>query len=483
MINQNNQPNRQLPEDNLQINISDDSDSDIHAPFEFSLFERVEAGFDNPNRDYASSMPVSKKSKNSSDKFIGPKQIIFISGWIDIRSIYQNYKECFYIRIFIGIILLYCLLRNNQNFLPLILFATLASFLYLIRYSYNLLINKKSHKRIKFIGWVELQLSLGYFIIFFGFTLVYTSYLSISYLPIFVLPYFIITFLIFMFKPEENAFLAQKNYCLIESFQFVLISIKILDPQIMNWNITLVLFMASAIYMTTLGLLLSVILSCSLFGFLYQDLEKWKLKSLIWMTTYYLFTGINYVYIVKGLIEFFDDDNVITRERIQCYIYYTSNDSEILASAAMMMVVFNLVFFFMHIFWKKDIIKYLSRIIFKKDLRKEVSLRKFKESFTFKVIQFSAVFFKRNNMKNLKENKHAKKLATEDDCIVCYSAIPNIMQEPCGHGGMCKECCLEYLKNEQKCMICRKNVKRLIVIEQDKETLNFHATAQIKLVI
>lgn len=473
--------NQQLPPNLPEIEFSNQTESDIEPPFEFSIFERVETGFDNSHREPLSSKEPSKKSATSSQKFTGPKEVIFVSGWIDINSIFRNYQETFYIRIIVGFVLLFCILRNNQNFFPLVFSAVLISFGYLVKNLISLVSNQKSHSRIKLICWIEVQLSLGLLIVFTGFALVYCSLVQVLYLPLFVLPYLLVTFAIFMFRSEDNAYLAQKNHCLIEAIQFLFIALKLVDPHVMNWNFTLVMFMTCAIYMTTLGLLLMVILSCSLFGFLYQNLERWKLKSLIWMTSYYLFTGINFVYIVKGLIEYYDDDNVITREQIHSYIYFFSKDAEILTTAAAMMIIFNFFFLGIHMLWKREIKKYLSRIIFKKDVRKEVSLRTFKDSFSFKVIQYSSIFFKRNSQKQKETPNKAKKIQGKEDCIVCFSATPGIMQEPCGHGGMCKECCLEYLKDEQNCMICRVRVKNILLIEQNPTDLNFYAVGQVKL--
>ena len=65
--------------------------------------------------------------------------------------------------------------------------------------------------------------------------------------------------------------------------------------------------MCIAIYLIVLGLLMSIILSCALFGFLYRDIESWKIKSLIWMTWYYLWNGIVFTYIIKGIVIYYEE--------------------------------------------------------------------------------------------------------------------------------------------------------------------------------
>ena len=78
-----------------------------------------------------------------------------------------------------------------------------------------------------------------------------------------------------------------------------------------NWDYTLIFFMAAAIYLTVLGMLLTIVLSCSLFGFLYTNLWKYKIKSLAWLTWYYLWSGLVYIYIIKGIIRFYNEDSFI----------------------------------------------------------------------------------------------------------------------------------------------------------------------------
>ena len=79
----------------------------------------------------------------------------------------------------------------------------------------------------------------------------------------------------------------------------------------MNWHYVLFYFMCISIYLMILGMLMSIILSCSLFGFLYRDIESWKIKSLIWMTWYYLWSGIVFIYLVKGFVIFYEEIDIM----------------------------------------------------------------------------------------------------------------------------------------------------------------------------
>ena len=460
------------------------------GPFEFSVFERVETNLEASSDRRAGSQKFSKDSVTSSVKYEATKEVIQVTGWVNINSIYLKYRNEFMIKILAAILLICSLKITHQRFWPLTSGLTLVSFFITLKYCYRLIQHRKSHMKLKYIYWIELQISLGYSVVMTGFFLYSIGYIVPCQIFYFVLPFMLIVFLIFVFNADDNIFLAQKSFCLLESIQFMMIAAKLSNPQLMNWNVCFVIYMAAAIYMTTLGLLLSIILSCSMFGFLYRDLESWKIKSLGWMTWYYLFSGLAYIYVIKGIMEFYEDDNIILTQKINSYVGFRSNTQEILLSSAGMLILFNSIALLMHLSWKKDIKNYLRKIIFRKDIRKEVSLRVFRKNFSFKVIQHSAVFFKREDPSNSVVKFNVTPLDTKsqistkeimEECLICYDNMPNIMFEPCGHGGVCKKCAIEYVKDNDKCMIGRTKIERMIVIEYDKKDKCYIATGEIKL--
>ena len=394
--------------------------------------------------------------------------------------------------------LLACLWHNGQNFWPLALLFCIINFIHVIKNVYYLVIHRRSHIKIKIIFWVELQISVGYLIFFTGFLFTFLGMLPPKFLSLFALPYLFISIMLFFSANDNNIFLAQKKFAIFEGIQLILITAKFSFPEMVNWNYALIFFMAGAIYLTVLGLLLTIILSCSMFGFLYRGLEGWKIKSLVWMTWYYLFTGLTFIYLIKGVIEFYDDENLIVREKTDNYVRFQSTNADILVTAAIMLIALNFINFLMHFFWAEEIKKYLSKVIYKNELRKEISLRQLSKNFSFKVIQYSAVFFKREAIdakeaiEKLENNKSPKKPILVDnmddnqsfreaECIVCYDQKPNIIQDPCGHGGLCKDCALEYVKAEEKCMICRVKIQKFFLIEYDEKEKCFFAKGEIKL--
>lgn len=50
-------------------------------------------------------------------------------------------------------------------------------------------------------------------------------------------------------------------------------------------------------------------------------------------------------------------------------------------------------------------------------------------------------------------------------CIVCYENVPNTINNPCKHGGVCDPCAREIRKRSKKCLLCRRELYSVIVYE------------------
>jgi hypothetical protein len=57
---------------------------------------------------------------------------------------------------------------------------------------------------------------------------------------------------------------------------------------------------------------------------------------------------------------------------------------------------------------------------------------------------------------NVQEAQPKSDAGGNDSCIICYTNEPNIIIEPCGHGGMCQGCMLNLIQKERICPFCRK---------------------------
>jgi len=66
--------------------------------------------------------------------------------------------------------------------------------------------------------------------------------------------------------------------------------------------------------------------------------------------------------------------------------------------------------------------------------------------------------------------------------VFCYENQPNILIDPCCHGGICKECMINYLKTQEgKCPFGKEKIKRLFLLEYDKDSKQLFAKGEINL--
>lgn len=455
------------------------------GPIELNLLDRVENGLnasENPNPESNNGLET---PANEREKYEGPKEVIFVTGWVNINGVYERYKWAFVAKIFIGILVVACLLSREQNFWPVAAALVAINLMHIGKNAYFLHRYWDSNSKIKVVFWFELQISFCYFLYFLGFLLFMLSAAPARVFLFMTLPYFALTLFFFLNPSDSNLFLSQKRFSILESIQLCLIAIKFVGMMTISWNYVLIFFMAAAIYITILGLLMSIILSCSIFGFLYRELETWKVKALIWMTWYYLYTGLVLVYLIKGVVSYYKEEDVLGIHAGN-YVTYKSDDYDGLYVSAVLFSIFSLVGLVFHIMWKDEIKKYLTRVIYKHELQKEISLRFLTKSFTFNLIQVSATYFLRPDSKLLTEEK-LKQLAQKpkepekEPCIFCYDQMPNILMDPCGHGGVCKNCIITYLRsNEGKCPFDKRQINRLFLIEWDEAQKSYAAKGEIK---
>ena len=504
----------------------------LFGPIELNILERVEQGLNQSNSNQSNSLSQISSKNNEKNKYTGPKEVIFVSGWVNIESIYNKYLFSFISKMFIGIFILYSITHNSHNFYPVAICLMIISFFHLVKNCYNFFCYRNSNFKIKIVFIVELNIFLGYFIYFLGFTLVLLNIIQTKYLLLFSFYYLLVATFIFFYNDTENLYLNQKKLSILEAIQLCLISFKFSKADFLNWNYTLIFFMCVGVYLLVLGILMSIILSCSLFGFLYRDIEIWKVKALIWMTWYYLTTGLVFIYLIKGSVIFFNDNDFFEEKNFENYNGYKSESFDVLVMSSILLILFSLINLIFHIIWKNEIKKYLSKVIYKDELRKEISLRFLTKSFTFKLIQISTTYFMKSdkaienekkseeektvkkNLKNdfiLKKENENKKIellseskndekneksiksknsikskkssAYENElCVFCYEDEPNVMIDPCGHGGICKKCVIKYLKEgDNICPFCKGCMRKVFVLHFDKDKQQLFAKGEIKL--
>ena len=491
--------------DLIQLQQNDQIFNPVEAfgPLELNILERVENGLNDTTIE-ANQNSIPQKQNSQKKMYKGAKEIIYVIGWADIDIIYNKYLLNFLSKIFIGFSILYSLMYCQQSILPISVVLLCISFFYLLMNGFYLVYYRRSNFDVKFVFWIEFQISLCYMIYFLGFFLILMNYISDKFFVIYALPYFILTLVFFFYNSKERNYISQKKFLIFEAIQLLLISFKFSQISLINWNYSLILFMAGAIYLTVLGMLMTIVLSCSLFGFLYNNLIRWKLNSLLWITWYYLWSGMIYIYLIKGVVQFYNEDDIYEHNVFLNYFTYKSENFQIIFMTSIFMITFSAINMFMHIIWKNDIKNFLDKVVYKNETRKEISLRLLSKDFVFPLIQISDFYFSRpdivKNEKTINEEKNQAELKKDNGnnktcssmhmenkdqkCGICYDEISDIFFDPCNHGGMCKGCLIGNLKNLQKkeflCPFCKTKINKAFLMKYNEEKNQYFVEGEIK---
>lgn len=87
-------------------------DEDNYGPLELNLLERVELDLNRSNNGSVSKCPASM-DEEARKKYSGPKEVIFVSGWANINTIYNKYIIGFVLKMVLALTLLYSLIYYN----------------------------------------------------------------------------------------------------------------------------------------------------------------------------------------------------------------------------------------------------------------------------------------------------------------------------------------------------------------------------------
>jgi len=256
--------------------------------------------------------------------------------------------------------------------------------------------------------------------------------------------------------------------------------------------------------MIVLGSILTVILGCSTMGYIYQGLELWKLKSLIWLTVYYFGYGYGFVEMMKC----FNAKSYLDKAKsVDLRVWPHATDLPVFITSAVIIIVTSVACLVMHVWFKQDIKKYFARVMFKGELRTEISLKKVRSDYPLRFIQLSGSFFKRESDLTNEQKAHEDDV-TQDNvsvvngdidgkqdakpkaqkpkidntdkvsvqsagvttCIICYTNEPNTLAEPCGHGGVCEDCMFQLIQKDRNCPFCRKEMDTIYLVKKQPGT-------------
>lgn len=263
------------------------------GPLELTLLERVEEGLHDSNKTPANRSPrnknpslIDKKTNKKIKKYTGEKQVIEMTGWVKVDEIYWRYFYELVSKIIIASVMLtihFCM-KGHWEYLTctMMLFAGILAGRNLML----LITNLKSDPKLKQIYFIEAGIQICTVIVLMGASL-YVYFPNAKMTWLFALPYVGFGAYICTLNHNGNEYTGSKLFTIIEGIQFLAIALKMDNLVRLEWSFIMIYFMLACIYMIVLGCILTVVLFCTIVGAMYHDMEKWKVKSLIWMTIYY----------------------------------------------------------------------------------------------------------------------------------------------------------------------------------------------------
>ena len=433
-----------------------------YGPLELNILEKIENSLADNN------LKKNKKKKNT-NKY-QEKKILFIKGWIDTESVFQRYTWGFISKILISIAIILTFQNKQYN---MIYITGILCFINLSHFIKNLiffLINKKKDSKQIFILFYEIFLSFSYFFTYLGYFFLSLGIISKKYLVLYCLPYFLFTICLFFYNSRDNFVIAQSKFLICESFQFILISLKISGILNIKWKYILLCFLSASFYLLIVGVLILAMFFCALLGIFFNCKKKFILKSMYWLQFYYIWSGGCYLFLMISLIEFFEENSLE-------YIYLNSECfyNEKVVFSGYLIFIFSILNLIIHLYFAKSVRKYLKEILFKKSCRKEIFINFYKNS-NKRLFQKSDYYFLRN------QNVFLQKKDTSQVCAICFNGKIEILFSPCNHAIMCRYCFIYNLKYDIKkiyCPICKKNARKIYYIEFNTKLEKFFIRGKI----
>ena len=407
-------------------------------------------------------------------RFSGVSETLFSSGWASPRVIFRDHMIELYLRVLVSLNVIIGIVCNFDFSKGLALLFLSVSLLYLGIGLAGLTKDSSKHKGRWQKQLFDLSQSVCYVVYFAGAMLYFSNMIKGITFFACCLAYLSFSVGIIVYPAEKESYLSHRKLIIFEALQLLLITLKACHVSPLNWTFTLMPLGVSAFYFTILGVFMKILLMMSFVirGLPAQD--TWLIKAMFWESWDFLSTGVSYLMIIKGVAVYCDQRVVkyILKERVLilwdpsylwlgCFLLLTASTFTLLMGHC----------------WKESIVDYYRKVIYKDVIMKEVTQDELNKCHQTALSQISPTYFVKRTLSDQALNGHNH---SDDICAFCFDKEPNILFEPCGHGGICKDCALNYLQDKDRsCPFCKQPIKEVFVIEFDSDKQFFKTKAQI----
>jgi hypothetical protein len=409
-----------------------------------------------------------------SPKFSGMSEVLYSSGWANPVSIHRDHVVELFVRMSVSMAVLISL-GLNADFKQPIAFIFLVASLFFVETSLRSII-KNSHKHQDLLrhGIADLLHAICYSLFFLG-TILYFSEL-ISGLTLFAcsLLYCLFGIGVNCYPAAAHSYFSHRKLVLFEALQVMLITLKLCKVSPLGWTLTLTPLGVSAFYFTVLGVFMKILLMMSILLRGLPVHDAWLIKATLWESWDFLTTGISYLLFIKGIGLHYDQK--ILQSILKNQIVLFSDSSCLFLSCGFLLAV-SAISLTMCLCWKASIIDYLRKVLYKEDLMKEIIQDELNPCHQTSLAQISPTYFIKQS---LSKATTIDKTPFNEVCVFCCDRETNIVIDPCGHGGICRECALNYFKDrDRNCPFCKQTSEEVFVIEFDRDQQIFKTKAQI----
>ena len=317
-------------------------------------------------------------------------------------------------------------------------------------------------------------------IIYLGFFLYGSYFISTPYLFCFILPGFLVcTISFFHLNKNPYFFFFSQNW--FNYLQTILIPLNLLIKS--SWSLFLIIFEIETTFMYILGWIMSFFILVYFFYFIVKLKCRISLETISGLYICFIFVFISYGFIFTYYYFQFFKYILVTNlyksrgsgQLILISGFYGLNKLFLiflLATFIIINILYFIILYYLNLIAQKRG-RFLSIISYAKNLK--VGLTQISENF------FKKKTDKKNDLVSNEEEEILLLDKKDSKCMICQDNQNEIIIRPCGHSGFCEQCIIKHLKSKIFCPICRHSIEKAIIIKYDEENSRYITNKIIQL--
>lgn len=271
---------------------------------------------------------------------------------------------------------------------------------------------------------------------------------------------------------------------LMEGVQIFFIALKMLGFISFSWTWVLVFYTIFTYLFMLAGMMTTVFLPLMLGMSTFHPPDSEQRKTIrfsCWIFFHMSWKGLWFYYLFQNFFIFVSKDGLAPGT----LLWETDPTLLPLCVAFCVGGVINFLWFHQQKHFLSRIIALkLMIIITSKGVRREI----IDVPFDMKIVKAGTNYFKKLlSTRKLPETIELPEMAPPNDlevseCMICCSRPSEVLIRPCNHGGICERCIITYLGTSNTCPNCKTLIKKIYVMDYNKDVKKFYGTKVLTLV-